>query len=612
MKKVFFLIQVCIFASFVMIAQASNDDSAAVQSDLIEVVDAQTVEALPVVEEVAIEEVSVVEETPSVEGLVVVEENPSVELLVIVEENPATTIEVVAVEETPMLLEVVEETPAIEKVVEETPAVEEVVETPAVEEVVETPAVEEVVETPAVEEVVETPAVEEVVETPAIEEVVETPAVEEVVETPVVEEVVEEELTIEEVISETEGDVTVIEEVISSEEVVACDSITKETVDIVETVVVKKTVIIEEVKEVAPEDNQLSVRVDTVIKEVPVEKEVIKEVIKEVPVVKEIPIIQKVEVPVIQEVEVPVIDTVLVEVPVIQEVEVPVIDTVLVEVPIVDTVEVPVIDTVNVPVYDTLQIVQTDTVVIEGEKAPINVVVPINIALPLNINVPVEINNNMPSITEEPEKEDETAPVSPVKSSTKSQYSNSWEFSGGLSKRANLNEPNEIKIQNDLVGQTVTEDIHGYLGGDWSITLAEGDIKAVDILAKSNAGQHIYYDVNAFVQQQGGVVVVSCELQYEVGAYDWQLKSLVSKEINYANTGTYGAYMTIGPVIPSEMCDMAFTLTNHSEAELAVGGEYFDGTEVKKFFQIVPANGIMAVSDTHIQNVKVHFVEIPF
>ena len=558
MKKVFFLIQVCIFASFVMIAQASNDDSAAVQSDLIEVVDAQTVEALPVVEEVAVEEVSVVEETPSVEGLVVVEENPSVELLVIVEENPATTIEVVAVEDTPMLLEVVEETPAIEKVVEETPAVEEVV------------------------------------------------------ETPVVEEVVEEELTIEEVISETEGDVTVIEEVISSEEVVACDSITKETVDIVETVVVKKTVIIEEVKEVAPEDNQLSVRVDTVIKEVPVEKEVIKEVIKEVPVVKEIPIIQKVEVPVIQEVEVPVIDTVLVEVPVIQEVEVPVVDTVLVEVPIVDTVEVPVIDTVNVPVYDTLQIVQTDTVVIEGEKAPINVVVPINIALPLNINVPVEINNNMPSITEEPEKEDETAPVSPVKSSTKSQYSNSWEFSGGLSKRANLNEPNEIKIQNDLVGQTVTEDIHGYLGGDWSITLAEGDIKAVEILAKSNAGQHIYYDVNAFVQQQGGVVVVSCELQYEVGAYDWQLKSLVSKEINYANTGTYGAYMTIGPVIPSEMCDMAFTLTNHSEAELAVGGEYFDGTEVKKFFQIVPANGIMAVSDTHIQNVKVHFVEIPF
>ena len=608
MKKVFFLIQVCIFASFVMIAQASNDDSAAVQSDLIEVVDAQTVEALPVVEEVAVEEVSVVEETPSVEGLVVVEENPSVELLVIVEENPATTIEVVAVEETPMLLEVVEETPAIEKVVEETPTVEEVVETPAVEEVVETPAVEEVVETPAVEEVVETPAVEEVVETP------------------VVEEVVEEELTIEEVISETEGDVTVIEEVISSEEVVACDSITKETVDIVETVVVKKTVIIEEVKEVAPEDNQLSVRVDTVIKEVPVEKEVIKEVIKEVPVVKEIPIIQKVEVPVIQEVEVPmidtvlvevpiiqevevpVIDTVLVEVPVIQEVEVPVVDTVLVEVPIVDTVEVPVIDTVNVPVYDTLQIVQTDTVVIEGEKAPINVVVPINIALPLNIDVPVEINNNMPSITEE----DETAPVSPIKSSTKSQYSNSWEFSGGLSKRANLNEPNEIKIQNDLVGQTVTEDIHGYLGGDWSITLAEGDIKAVEILAKSNAGQHIYYDVNAFVQQQGGVVVVSCELQYEVGAYDWQLKSLVSKEINYANTGTYGAYMTIGPVIPSEMCDMAFTLTNHSEAELAVGGEYFDGTEVKKFFQIVPANGIMAVSDTHIQNVKVHFVEIPF
>lgn len=530
MKKVFFLIQVCIFASFVMIAQASNDDSAAVQSDLIEVVDASTVEALPVVEEVAVEEVSVVEETPSVEGLVVVEENPSVEQLVIVEENPATTIEVVAVEE--------------------------------------------------------------------------TPAIEEVVETPAVEEVVEEELTIEEVISETEGDVTVIEEVVSSEEVVACDSITKETVDIVETVVVKKTVIIEEVKEVAPEDNQLSVRVDTVIKEVPVEKEVIKEVIKEVPVVKEIPIIQKVEVPVIQEVEVPVIDTVFVEVPVIQEVEVPVVDTVL--------VEVPAIDTVNVPVYDTLQIVQTDTVVIEGEKAPINVVVPINIALPLNINVPVEINNNMPSITEEPEKENETAPVSPVKSSTKSQYSNSWEFSGGLSKRANLNEPNEIKIQNDLVGQTVTEDIHGYLGGDWSITLAEGDIKAVEILAKSNAGQYLYYDVNAFVQQQGGVVVVSCELQYEVGAYDWQLKSLVSKEINYANTGTYGAYMTIGPVIPSEMCDMAFTLTNHSEAELAVGGEYFDGTEVKKFFQIVPANGIMAVSDTHIQNVKVHFVEIPF
>lgn len=521
MKKVFFLIQVCIFASFVMIAQASNDDSAAVQSDLIEVVDASTVEALPVVEEVAVEEVSVVEETPSVEGLVVVEENPSGEQLVIVEENPATTIEVVDVEETP----------AIEKVVEETPAVEEVF---------------------------------------------------------------EEELTIEEVISETEGDVTVIEEVVSSEEVVACDSITKETVDIVETVVVKKTVIIEEVKEVAPEDNQLSVRVDTVIKEVPVEKEVIKEVIKEVPVVKEIPIIQKVEVPVIQ------------------EVEVPVVDTVLVEVPVVDTVEIPAIDTVNVPVYDTLQIVQTDTVVIEGEKAPINVVVPINIALPLNINVPVEINNNMPSITEEPAKEDETAPISPVKSSTKSQYSNSWEFSGGLSKRANLNEPNEIKIQNDLVGQTVTEDIHGYLGGDWSITLAEGDIKAVEILAKSNAGQYLYYDVNAFVQQQGGVVVVSCELQYEVGAYDWQLKSLVSKEINYANTGTYGAYMTIGPVIPSEMCDMAFTLTNHSETELAVGGEYFDGTEVKKFFQIVPANGIMAVSDTHIQNVKVHFVEIPF
>ena len=544
MKKVFFLIQVCIFASFVMKAQASNDDSAAVQSDLIEVVDASTVEALPVVEEVAVEEVSVVEETPSVEGLVVVEENPSVEQLVIVEENPATTIEVVAVEETP----------AIEKVVEVTPAIEEVVETPAVEEVVE------------------------------------------------------EELTIEEVISETEGDVTVIEEVISSEEVVACDSITKETVDIVETVVVKKTVIIEEVKEVAPEDNQLSVRVDTVIKEVPVEKEVIKEVIKEVPVEKEV--IKEVikEVPVVK--EIPIIQKV--EVPVIQEVEVPVVDTVLVEVPVVDTVEVPAIDTVNVPVYDTLQIVQTDTVVIEGEKAPINVVVPINIALPLNINVPVEINNNMPSITEEPAKEDATTHVSPVKSSTKSQYSNSWEFSGGLSKRANLNEPNEIKIQNDLVGQTVTEDIHGYLGGDWSITLAEGDIKAVEILAKSNAGQYLYYDVNAFVQQQGGVVVVSCELQYEVGAYDWQLKSLVCKEINYANTGTYGAYMTIGPVIPSEMCDMAFTLTNHSETELAVGGEYFDGTEVKKFFQIVPANGIMAVSDTHIQNVKVHFVEIPF
>ena len=188
--------------------------------------------------------------------------------------------------------------------------------------------------------------------------------------------------------------------------------------------------------------------------------------IKEVPVIKEIPVIKEVEVPVHDTIEIPVVDTV----------EVQVVDTV--EVPLVEVVEgeVPVYETVTIPVHDTLQIVQTDTVLVEGEKAPINVVVPINIALPLNINVPVEINNMTPA--EEPkaeELEEETAPAVPIKSSTKSQYSNSWEFAGGLSKRANLNEPNEIKIQNDLVGQTVTEDVHGYLGGDWSITLGEGD-----------------------------------------------------------------------------------------------------------------------------------------
>ena len=247
----------------------------------------------------------------------------------------------------------------------------------------------------------------------------------------------------------------------------------------------------------------------------------------------------------------------------------------------------------EVPVHDTLQVLQIDTVLIEGEKTPISVVVPIN----LNINLPVEINNVIPVAEEEPEEEvvlEPTTPVAPIKSSTKSQFSNSWEFAGGLSKRANLKEPNESKIQNDLIGQTVNEDIHGYLGGEWSITLGAADIKAVEILAKSNEGQYIFYDVNAFVQQQGGVVIVSCELQYEVGEYDWQLKSVVSKEINYANTGIYGAYLTIGPVIPSQMCDMAFTLTNHSEAELAVGGEYFDGTEIKKFFQIIPANGTAA------------------
>ena len=173
MKKIFFLIQVCILASFVMMAHAS-DENTVTPNDLIEVVDAQAVEALPVVEEVtveevSVEEVSVVEDAPAIEGRVVIESNPSVEVLIVVEDNPTS----------------------IELVVEEAPIVVEV---------------------------------EEVVE-----------------ETPVVEEVVEETIpTVEEVIAETEGDVTVIEEVISSEQTVACDSLTKEVVDIVETVVVNE------------------------------------------------------------------------------------------------------------------------------------------------------------------------------------------------------------------------------------------------------------------------------------------------------------------------------------------------------------------------------------
>ena len=75
MKKIFFLIQVCILASFVMMAHAS-DENIVTPNDLIEVVDAQTVEALPFVEEVTVEEISVVEEAPAAkpEDVVLIEE----------------------------------------------------------------------------------------------------------------------------------------------------------------------------------------------------------------------------------------------------------------------------------------------------------------------------------------------------------------------------------------------------------------------------------------------------------------------------------------------------------------------------------------------------------
>lgn len=174
--------------------------------------------------------------------------------------------------------------------------------------------------------------------------------------------------------------------------------------------------------------------------------------------------------------------------------------------------------------------------------------------------------------------------------------------------------PNQYSIKKDLVGRVVTEQEDGYAGGKMVITLNENNIKSIEIVNQSSMGPYLNYDVNLVLQENGGALTVSCELQYERNQYNgWQLKIVLSKQINYIKTGYYDRYIKIGDVWGPLVGYDRLPITNNSDITLVVGGVYFDGQIWKKFYHSLPGNEITdVIIDWNIHNVEIHFVELPF
>ena len=174
--------------------------------------------------------------------------------------------------------------------------------------------------------------------------------------------------------------------------------------------------------------------------------------------------------------------------------------------------------------------------------------------------------------------------------------------------------PNQYSIKKDLVGRVVREREDGYAGGTMVITLNENNIKSIEIVNQSSMGPYLKYDVNLVLQENGGALTVSCELQYERNQYsEWQLKIVLSKQINYIETGYYDEYITIGDVWGPLVGLDKLPIINRSDITLVVGGVYFDGTVWKKFYHSLPANEKTdVIADWKIYDVKIHFVELPF
>lgn len=174
--------------------------------------------------------------------------------------------------------------------------------------------------------------------------------------------------------------------------------------------------------------------------------------------------------------------------------------------------------------------------------------------------------------------------------------------------------PNQYSIKKDLVGRVVKEREDGYAGGTMVITLNENNIKSIEIVNQSSMGPYLNYDVNLVLQENGGALTVSCELQYERNQYNgWQLKIVLSKQINYIKTGYYDRYITIGDVWGPLVGYDRLPITNRSDITLVVGGVYFDGQIWKKFYHSLPGNEITdVIIDWNIHNMEIHFVELPF
>jgi hypothetical protein len=185
--------------------------------------------------------------------------------------------------------------------------------------------------------------------------------------------------------------------------------------------------------------------------------------------------------------------------------------------------------------------------------------------------------------------------------------------SGAVSKKIALTDPTTEKIKADLVGCTVSDHKDGYGGEDWNVTISENNIVKVQIVAKKSYEQFYYCNVNLVLQQTGGAILVSCELVYEVGVADWELKSVISQQINYVKTGFYDKFVILGTAAYSnDGLAMYQPLINQSASVLAVGGVYFNGVEWKKFYQIIPADCVAYINDVLVQDAQIHFVEFPY
>jgi hypothetical protein len=273
------------------------------------------------------------------------------------------------------------------------------------------------------------------------------------------------------------------------------------------------------------------------------------------------------------------------------------------------------VDTITL--IDTIKVVENDTIFLQAgcPEAIIDTLINANgtsvhVVIPVNVEVPVEINNEYVPVQKDTIVIKPETPVKPSKPMKAYEASESWESSGFIGKRMSLIQPDEDKIKEDLVGCTVSEQLDGYQGGNWTITIADGTVRDVEIIDVTEDGQYLFYVVNVILQAEGSPVVVSCDLQYQVGSYNWVLKTVYSKALNYQKTGYYDDFVTMKDIEQGE--DVALPLVNQCNVTLVVGGTYSDGIELKKFVQNVPGNGISYVKDSQIIDAKIDFVEIPF
>lgn len=241
------------------------------------------------------------------------------------------------------------------------------------------------------------------------------------------------------------------------------------------------------------------------------------------------------------------------------------------------------------------------------------------LVLPIKVVLPVQLLLTEDLFTEDEEYEKPCGPCKktvlvPCPKPNKSETAQPFESDGAISKKMALDMPTAEKIKNDLIGCTLLEQIDGYCGGNWTITIAKGDIQKIDILQNSINGPYLFIDLYLILQNKsGGTAWAACQLQYEVGSYDWLLKTVYTKEMNYLKTGYYDQYVTIDEVTTPLMGTGKYLpLVNHCSTTLAVGGTYVVNNIVKKFYQLVPGNGVVFVHDYDIQNPQLHFVEFPF